>query len=403
MKKKIIFLFISLCTISLLGCENQVHIDKDLEIVKDSVLNERTDSIKEKIKNMTLEEKIGQLLIVGFDGEDIDSKLMEYIDELHIGGLIFFKRNLKSYEQIVAMINNIKDYNKNKIPLFLSIDEEGGLVSRMPDEFIKLPDSILLENKTENSKDLGRILAMRLKSIGMNLNFAPVMDINSNEDNPVIGNRATGRNPDIVKENTFRIVEGMKEENIMAVGKHFPGHGDTKVDSHLELPIINKSKEDLMNFEIKPFEYNINRGLDGIMVGHLLLPSLDDKPASVSSIILKDLLREELNYKGLIFSDDMTMSAITKDFKVEDAAVEFLLSGGDQVLLCHGLDTPIKVMDLMVEKVKTKEITEAEVDEKVYRILQVKKKYGLDNNKIKVDNLNKINNKSLEYIKKIGG
>ena len=335
-----------------------------------------TDEIQEQVDKMTLEEKVGQLLIVGFEGIELNDITREYIEELGVGGLIFFTRNIESKEQVTTLVQDINDISD--IPLFLAIDEEGGKVSRLPREFIKLPDAIDIGNTEDYDLafEYGKLLANRVKSLGLNLNFAPVMDIHSNPSNPVIGKRAFGTRPEIVSEMGIQLANGIRSVNIIPSIKHFPGHGDTSTDSHMELPIIDKTIDELREFELIPFKKAIKEDIEMIMSAHILIPSIDEEyPATLSKKLLADILREEMGYEGVIISDDMTMSAIIDNYSLEEASIDFLQAGGDIILICHGVENPSLVFDKIMENIESKELTVEEIDEKVYRILELKNRY----------------------------
>ncbi|NLY46722.1 MAG: beta-N-acetylhexosaminidase [Tissierella sp.] len=334
------------------------------------------DKIQEQLDHMTLEEKVGQLLVVGFEGTELDDSTREYIQDLGVGGLIFFARNIHSKEQVSTLVEDIN--NISNIPLFLAIDEEGGIVSRLPKEYKKLPDSISIgnTNDTDLAFDYGQLLGNRVRSIGLNLNFAPVMDIHSNPSNPVIGKRSFGTTAEVVSEMGINVAKGIKNTNVIPSIKHFPGHGDTSTDSHIELPMIDKSLDDIRNFELIPFKAAIDQDIEMIMSAHILIPSIDEEyPATLSKKILGDLLRDEMGYEGVIISDDMTMGAIVNNYSLEEASIDFLQAGGDILLVCHGVDSPRLVFDEIMKSIEIGELTQKEIDTKVYRILQLKDKY----------------------------
>ena len=298
---------------------------------------------------------------------------------------------------MTALVEDIKDISN--IPLFLGIDEEGGIISRLPEEYKKLPDAIDIGNT--NDVDLafeyGKLLGNRVSSIGLNLNFAPVMDINSNPNNPVIGKRTFGTTAKVVSEMGKQVANGIRSVNVIPCIKHFPGHGDTSTDSHIELPIINKTIEEIRNFELIPFNSAIEEGIEMLMSAHILIPSMDEEyPATLSKKILGDLLRNEMRYEGVVISDDMTMGAIVNNYTLEEASIDFLHAGGDIVLVCHGVNNPSLVFDEILESVDTGELTIEELNEKVYRILELKDRYLNEEN---LDlNIEELNSKAEEII-----
>lgn len=353
------------------------------------------DPIKVRIDKMSLEEKIGQLLIVGFQGERIDENIENMIKNYYVGGFILFENNIKDLEQTLDLINSLKKANQgNYIPLFISADEEGGKVTRLSNLFGKLPSSREIGRiDDENySFKIGSLIGYRLKSIGFNLDFAPVLDIDSNPKNPVIGDRSYGRTGKLVSKHGVQVIAGIKSNNIIPVIKHFPGHGDTSTDSHLELPVVDKDLEELKEMELRPFKEAINKGVNMVMVGHMIFPKIDRKnPATFSREIITNILRKDLNYDKVIITDDMTMEAITKNYDIGEVSVESLKAGSDIILICHDYKKQIQVIEAIKEAVKSKEIIESEIDEKVYRIIKLKEEYSLTDRVIESVDIEQMN------------
>lgn len=366
---------------------------------------DKEDEIKKQLEIMSLKEKIGQLLIVGFEGQSMNEEIKSFIEDYKVGGVIFFNRNISDADQTLKLVNDIKEKNKdNSIPLFMSIDEEGGRVSRFPSEFEKLPavKTIGDIDKEEISLEYGQIIAKRLNSLGFNLDFAPVLDINSNPDNPVIGDRAFGDKEEIVSRNGIYVSKAMKEKGIISVVKHFPGHGDTKMDSHINLPIIYKTREELEQLELLPFKKAILEEIDSIMVAHILFDQIDkDYPATMSKAIITDILRKDLTFDGVVVSDDMTMGAIIENYSIEEASVKFLEAGGDIILIGHGNDKPKLVLESIEKAIKDNVLNEEEIDKKVYRILKLKEKYNLDDKDLTKFNIDKLNEQTDNFLKQI--
>ncbi|MCK9444191.1 MAG: beta-N-acetylhexosaminidase [Tissierellaceae bacterium] len=365
----------------------------------------KVDLIQKKIDNMAIDEKIGQLIMTGFEGTSLGEDLIQYIKEYNVGGVIFFSRNIEDTSQTIELINQIKIVNQsNSIPLLFSIDEEGGRVSRFPKSIVGLPSAKTIGDKNDDkiSYDFGKVLGNRLKPFGFNMVYGPVLDINSNPKNPVIGDRAFGSNPLLVSNVGVQVIDGIKSTNIISVVKHFPGHGDTEMDSHIDLPSLDKSFEELLEFELIPFAKAIENSVDAIMVAHILYPKIDLKfPATMSSIIINDILRDTLKFDGLVLSDDMTMGAVVNNFTVEEGVLKFLQSGGDIALICHGKDNTIKSINRILEAVENGELNESEIDKKVYRILELKEKYRLDNVEIYDSSIHRINDITKEFNNKL--
>lgn len=373
---------------------------------KDNLDHEK-DRLMKKIKDMTLKEKIGQLLIVGFEGTSINYDIENYIETYKVGGFIFFSRNIRSADESFKLVNDIKEKNiQNDIPLFISIDEEGGRVSRLSKEFIKLPSAKVIGNinKEEVSFEYGKVIGARLNSLGFNLDFAPVLDINSNPKNPVIGERSFGDTEKIVSQNSIDVMKGLKDEEVISSVKHFPGHGDTAVDSHKNLPVVYKTIDELQGLELIPFKKAIKEGADAIMVAHILYKDIDDDyPATMSKSIIEKLLREDLAFEGVVMSDDMTMGAILKTYSLEEASVKFLEAGGDILLICHGKDNPKLVFEAIEKAIEEEVLSEEEIDNKIYRILSLKEKYKINDKSLMEYDIEEINERTEDFLRKING
>jgi len=340
------------------------------------------DEIQAAIAGMTLEEKVGQLVIAGIDGYSPDENTRQLIEKYSVGGFILFKKNIQSSQQLSALLNSLKEANagQEKIPLFLSVDEEGGRVSRLPQEFMKFPSNKIIGNKKDKAicYRIGSILGEELGAFGFNMDFAPVLDINSNPKNPVIGDRSFGTAPDLVSGLGLETMRGIQSENVISVVKHFPGHGDTSVDSHVGLPKVNHTLERLQSFELLPFKNAIDNGADAVMVAHILLPKLDaGNPASFSKAVITDLLRNTMNFQGVVITDDFTMGAVTENFDMGESAVKSIQAGGDIVLVCHGFENQERVLKALLEAARDGRISDGRLDESVYRVLELKEKYAL--------------------------
>ena len=383
--------------------------DFEKKVYKEENYNEEKkynekDEIRNRIDSMSLKEKIGQLLIVGFEGIELNNDIEVLIDDYKVGGVILFSRNITDSNLTFKLINDIKQKNlQGNIPLLISVDEEGGRVSRLTKEFKELPSAKTIGsiNNRDISFGYGKIIGQRLNSLGFNLDFAPVLDINSNPKNPVIGDRAFGADKERVTKNSMQVINGLNEEKIIPVVKHFPGHGDTSIDSHEGLPIVDKTKEDLESLELVPFKNAIEKNIDSIMVGHILFNKIDKEyPATMSKQIITKILREELDFNGVVFSDDMTMGAIIQNHTIEQASIKFLESGGDILLICHGRDNPKLVFEAIEKAVDNSIINESEINQKVYRILNLKEKYNINDEKMKEFNIEKVKISTEDFLKK---
>jgi beta-N-acetylhexosaminidase len=355
---------------------------------------QENQTISEIISKMNLEDKIGQMILAGIDGTTMDANTKNLISQIHVGGIIFYANNFETPEQTVQLVNQLKAGNRSILPLFLSADQEGGRVVRLPGGLVNFPpnNQIGQVNDPEFSYKVGTLLGHELKEFGLNLDFAPVLDINSNPGNPVIGDRSFGNNSEVVSTLGIQTMKGIQSQNVIPTIKHFPGHGDTSVDSHLELPIVNKSLMELKELELIPFEHAINDGADVVMVAHILLPELDKiNPASMSKAVITDLLRKQLSFTGVIITDDMTMGAIIEHFDIGKAAVESVKAGSDIILVGHDYNNIVKITSSLKTAVENGEISDQRLNESIGRIIQLKRKYSINDTEVENPNINNIN------------
>ncbi|WP_353948676.1 beta-N-acetylhexosaminidase [Sporolactobacillus sp. Y61] len=338
---------------------------------------ERPEAILSK---MSLDEKIGQMIIAGVSGTSLDAKTRGLIRQNKIGGFIFYAPNLVNPDQSVKLLNQIKKENEgNRLPLLLSLDQEGGRVERLPGlENTLAALRIGATGQPQLARQNASIIGLADKSFGFNLDFAPVVDVNSNPDNPVIGDRSFSSDPQTAAAFGTQAVKGLMDQKVIPVIKHFPGHGDTSVDSHLALPVVNKNMSELKQLELIPFEQAIKDGADVVMVAHILLPKLDKTyPASMSDRVMTDLLRNQLHFNGVIVTDDMTMKAITNQYSLGPAAVQSVKAGADLVLVGHDYTQAREAISAIKAAVQNGEISEERLNASVTRIIKLKKKYQL--------------------------
>jgi beta-N-acetylhexosaminidase len=283
-----------------------------------------------------LHRRIGQLAVVGFAGTSVPPEIRSLAREFDLGGVILFKRNVESPEQVAHVAVEAQRLARD-LPLWVGVDQEGGRVARLRQPLTEWPPMMTLGRSGDEAL-AGRFaaaLASELRAVGISIDFAPVLDVLTNPNNPAIGDRALGDRPEEVARLGAAIVKGLQDSGIAACGKHFPGHGDTAVDSHLDLPLVESPPDRLQAVDFVPFRAAIAAGAAAIMTGHLLVPSLDEeRPATLSRRIVTDVLRGELAFDGLVFTDDMDMKAIAGRMTQQRAVVAAIAAGCDVALLC---------------------------------------------------------------------
>ena len=346
--------------------------------------------VNDIINNMSLSQKIGQMFVVGFSGTSMPSALSNAINTYNFGNVIYMGYNVTSPKTLTALSNSIQEkmVSSNGVPGFITTDQEGGRVARLVDGGTRFVSQMAMAatNNYNNTYLEGKAVAKELKSYGINMNFAPVLDVNNNPNNPVIGPRSYSDNPVIVSLYGNNLINGFKEENLMGSAKHFPGHGNTSVDSHYGLPIITSSKEELYKTELAPFISSIANDIDSIMTTHIIFSAIDNEyPATLSKKVLTGLLREELGYQGLILTDGMGMDAIKKYFGTPEETAILAVEAGVDVIMYTSIDDPIKCHNALMSAVKNNQITEERINESVRRILLKKLDNGLLDNYITTD------------------
>ena len=344
-------------------------------------------------QSMTLEMKIDQMLMAGVAGRTLSDDARHVIADLHVGNVVIMGPNVDSPAQVLRLTRELQALamQANGVGLLIATDQEGGLVQRLRgiDGFTLLPDAATV-GKAQGDSDLlrryGRMVGDELAAVGVTIDFAPVLDVNDNPDNPVIGGlgRSFGETPARVEGAALPFMAGVHDAGVAATGKHFPGHGATSADSHLAIPVVEKSRAELEATEFRPFRTAIARGIDAIMTAHVVYPALDPSglPATVSAPIITGVLRNEMGFDGVVFTDDMGMAGIADVFSPEEAAVQAVLAGAD-VIVCARLELTGACKPEWIERLRAGllqavtdgRISMARVDQSVRRIQALKARY----------------------------
>jgi beta-N-acetylhexosaminidase len=357
----------------------KVTIDSHIEEVKLKVITHEDDKLIEEVMNaMTIEEKIGQMFMVGFTGTTIPTSS---IDKYKFGNFIYMLSNTENANALLNLTTNLQNkmINNLKIPAFISIDQEGGMVEKFLSDSTHFIGNMGLSATQDpnNAYLVGSKVGQELRNYGMTINFAPVIDVNNNPNNPIIGVRSYSDNPEVVSEYGNNMIKGLSE-NVMACPKHFPGHGDTQTDTHYGLPIITHSLERLYEVELKPYINAIEKGLDAIMTTHIIFEAIDkNQPATLSRRVLTELLREELGFEGLIITDGMNMGAIKSNYGYAQAGVMAVLAGADILLFSESTSSSVEAYNGILAALKNGDISLEVIDKAVHRILTKKRKFNL--------------------------
>ena len=328
-------------------------------------------------KKYSSEQMAGERLMVGFEGTKLSKELMFLIDTIKVGGVILFSGNLETPDQIKNLCSSIQKYalSKNQPPLFISVDQEGGQVARLKEPFTQFPGNPGMKG-TDDAKHFARTTAAELAGVGINMNMAPVLDVAPEDIKSIMAQRAFGSDPEYVSDMGGKVIEHLQQRDVMAVAKHFPGIGRTTLDSHLELPSLEVSLSDLKSFDLLPFVSAVSNDVAGIMLSHILYKKIDPIwPASMSSIIVKELLRDRMGYDGVVMTDDLDMGAVVKHYDIITAIGKILAAEIDIILICHkGLDIE-KGFNEILRNINDSQEMKAKGEASLRRILKLKQRY----------------------------
>ena len=349
----------------------------------------------------TLRQTIGQLFLVGCQGGVLTRKERLLIEEYQFAGVILFKANCSDPAQLVSLCRAIWQ-SFDTVPPFIAIDQEGGRVHRLPAPFSHFPAAARIgaRNDPELAYRLGNATAAELRLAGVNLNFAPVLDVQSNPNSPIIGDRAFAAEPNRLIEIAAAWTQGLGDGGIIPCAKHFPGHGDADKDSHFDLPIVRKSLEQLQATELPPFAAACRNRIEALMTAHVSYPALDPQlPATLSEAIVSGLLRHQLGYDGVVFSDDMEMKAISDRYSVEAATALAVRAGVDILLFCHEIDKAVAAFEFLCNEAERDAAVRSRVEDSYRRVTELKRRYlirftGVDENEIAA-RLERLNHRAL--------
>ena len=327
--------------------------------------------------------RAGQCVMVGFAGHEASADVRALIRDYGVGSAILFARNVDAPAQVAELVRELQGIARDAghgLPLIVAVDQEGGRVARLREPWTVWPSLRALGRLASESyaQRMGQALAAELSACGLQWDFAPVLDVDTNPRNPVIGDRSFGDDPALVARLGSAMIRGLQEGGVAACAKHFPGHGDTDLDSHLELPVVGHPRSRLSDVELRPFRTAILAQVASIMTAHLLVPELDEKlPATLSPRIVGALLREELKYDGVIVSDDLEMKAVAKGWSAGEAAVLAARAGCDILPVCQSTDAQVAAVEALVRASEVGEITEKAMAAAGGRLRALKERYVL--------------------------
>ena len=325
--------------------------------------------------------RVGERFMVGFDGHTASSDVKRMIREFAVGHVILFGRNVDGPEQVADLVRELQSVARDaghSLPLMVAVDQEGGRVSRLPQPWTVWPPmrAVGRVGSEEVARRVGAGLAAELSACGIRWDLAPDVDVDTNPKNPVIGDRSFGEDPGLVGRLGAAVIRGLQEGGVAACAKHFPGHGDTDVDSHLELPAVDHPRSRLDEVELPPFRAAIAAGVASIMTAHVLVRDLDESvPATLSPRVVDGLLRKEMKYDGVIVSDDLEMKAVAAHWGVGPAAVKAAQAGCDLLPVCAGIEAQVEAIESMIRALEAETVSWSAMDDSCARIRRLKERY----------------------------
>ncbi len=378
----IVILFSIICCFGIFSYFNLSDGKLDNRESREDIVNRKVDEL---MSNMTLEEKIGQMIVINYNISEVNEELRSLLEDVKPGGFILMQNNYSTFDATRKFVNDIKSYSS--LPFIVATDQEGGRVQRLQlltdvePTYVPPMSDVGDTNDIDIAYDVGKVIAEEVRTLGINVVFAPVVDVFSNIDNTVIGNRSFGSDTDIVTRLALSVSKGLEDNGVVSTFKHFPGHGDTSVDSHSSLPIIYKSYEEIDSQELIPFKSAILNGTNMIMTAHIALPNItgDNTPSTMSKEIVTGILRDKLGFDGIVISDALNMKALTNNYSDEEIYIKTVSAGVDILLMPRDAR-------LAVESIKNN-ISEDRINESVRRILKFKFMELEDNNVLDISYL----------------
>ncbi len=348
-------------------------------------MSERVENL---LKSMSNEEKIGQIMICGFDGTTPSSNVQKLIKNYHLGNVILFKRNIENPNQVKKLTSELQKLSK--IPLTIAVDQEGGIVTRLTEPFTVFPGNMATSatNDPNNAYLTGLVMAKEMRAVGINWNLAPVVDVNDLPQNPGIGVRSYSDDPRVVAKYASEFVRGLHDGRVAGCAKHFPGKGHSAKDAHFEMPIVNRELDDLIRIELYPFKELVRDGIDSVMPSHVYYPALcesENLPATLSHSVMTDLLKNQMAFDGVTVTDDLEMGGITANLEPSEAAWRSLMAGADMLMVCHTFEKQIGTFETLIQMVKFGDIPIDRLNDAVRRVLTMKENLGLLDGRIVID------------------
>ena len=357
------------------------------------------------LENMSLEDKLGQMFMVGFDGMEPSKELIMFIQKYKIGGVLLNPHPESNVNQLYSLIETLKEENSgNSAPLFIAVEQEGGKYNKMPKEIRRLPSASVLANTGNKNLlyEVGEITGKMLNKIGFNMNLAPVLDLYDRKNNVFLGERSFGANPNIVASYGSLNIKGMLEQKVIPVAKHFPGHGTVSMGTHnIIIPFSRKSLSKLEESDLLPFKEVISEGLECMMLGHINLTRFNlFAPCTTSKKVITKIIRNRYKYEGVLITDDITMPCMDIQYGIKDAAKRAIVAGND-IILIKNITKAEQIIEYILKLVNRGEITADHIDASVNRILKLKEKYLSDKEKITDKDVEEINTRIAEITNKI--